>query len=346
MKTAAYFTVLSGEEGKLRCDLCPHRCILTEGKTGICLARKNIGGILRSLVYCRPVSSAIDPVEKKPLYHFYPGSNIFSTGPYGCTFKCQFCQNCDISQRIVDAPEISAAAIAKSVIGCKSIGIAYTYSEPYIWFETIMEVGSIVREQGLKNVMVTNGYMEPGPLRDLLTVVDAMNIDIKSMNPGFYRRMCKARLSPVLASCEIVKRNKCHLEITNLLIPGENDSAEDIRLLVDFVAQNLGRDTPLHFSRYFPRYQLHIPPTPRQSIEVAYEIAREKLDFVYVGNMESDEWSNTSCPSCKTTLVKRSGYGVSLHKQMKRDPVSGTALCPVCNHKTNILLSPGRSGGA
>ena len=251
MKEAAYYSAVSAEDKTLRCVLCPHHCFLTDGKTGICLARRNIGGILYSLVHLRPVSAAIDPIEKKPLYHFHPGSHIFSSGPNGCTFKCRFCQNCEISQTVLSVREIPSAAFVKSILDSGTIGIAYTYSEPFVWFETIMEIGAIVREHGLVNVMVTNGFMEQKPLADLLTLVDAMNIDIKSMNPAFYRRLCKARLEPVLAACETVKK-KCHLEITNLIIPGENDSEKEIRLLVDWIAANLGRDTPLHFSQVLP----------------------------------------------------------------------------------------------
>jgi len=338
MKQASYYTVVSGKLKKVRCDLCPHHCLLPEGRTGICLARKNVDGILRSLVYCRPVSTAIDPVEKKPLYHFFPGSYIFSSGPNGCTFKCLFCQNCEISQSFFPAKEISPAVFFESIINSGTIGIAYTYSEPFVWFETIMDVGAMVREHGLKNVMVTNGFMEQKPLSDLLTLVDAMNIDIKSMNPAFYRKMCKAKLAPVLAACETVKK-KCHLEITNLLIPGENDSVQDIRQLVDFVSANLGKNTPVHFSRYFPRYKLAVAPTPHSSLALAYEIAREKLEYVYIGNDNSGSGNNTVCPSCGEVLVRRNGYTVSVNQRLGPNPVTGTAICPSCSHQTNIRIA-------
>ncbi|HEX7511547.1 MAG TPA: radical SAM protein, partial [Chitinivibrionales bacterium] len=221
MKTASYYTPL--DSTKLRCDLCPHHCILAEGKRGICLTRRNENGVLVSLNYCRPVSTAVDPIEKKPLYHFFPGSRIFSTGPNGCTFKCLFCQNCEISQDIIPTREIPAASLAEAIIRSGTIGVAYTYSEPYIWFETIMDTAPLVKNAGLKNVMVTNGFMEPAPLAKLLSVIDAMNIDIKSIRPDFYKKLCKATLEPVLRTCETVKK-KCHLEITNLIIPQENDT--------------------------------------------------------------------------------------------------------------------------
>jgi pyruvate formate lyase activating enzyme len=335
---ADYCTVLSEESRKIRCDLCPHHCILTDGKTGICLVRRNAGGVLYSLNYCRPVSTAIDPIEKKPLFHYFPGSTIYSTGPSGCTFKCLFCQNCEISQNVVRAKEIPVRTLAEDVNASGTIGIAYTYSEPYTWFETIMDVGAIVKENGLKNVMVTNGFMEPGPLSRLLTVVDAMNIDIKSIRPGFYRRLCKARLEPVLRSCEQVKK-RCHLEITNLLIPGENDSENDIGDLVDFVAGNLGKDTPLHFSRYFPRYKMDLPSTSSASLRRAKEIAQSRLDYVYVGNIDIDEGSNTHCPSCMRLLINRQGYEVSVKAALVKDSASGTAHCPYCGFQTNIIVA-------
>jgi pyruvate formate lyase activating enzyme len=338
MKKAAYYSVVSAEDKKLRCDLCPHRCLLTDGKTGICLARRNTGGILYSLVHLRPVSAAIDPIEKKPLYHFHPGTHIFSSGPNGCTFKCRFCQNCEISQTVLSVREIAAAAFVKSILDSGTIGIAYTYSEPFVWFETIMEIGAVVHEHDLVNVMVTNGFMEQKPLSDLLSLVDAMNIDIKSMNPAFYRRLCKARLEPVLAACETVKK-KCHLEITNLLIPGENDSENDICQLVDWIAANLGRDTPLHFSRYFPRYRMDAPPTPAATLLRARELAIRKLDYVYLGNMDSQIGSDTRCPSCGTVLIRRNGYSISVNKSLRKDAAGKKASCPSCNRSTNIILA-------
>jgi len=333
MKTAAYYSVLADK--KVRCDLCPHHCLLTEGKRGICLTRQNRNGALISLNYCRPVSTAIDPIEKKPLYHFYPGTRIFSTGPNGCTLKCGFCQNCEISQEILATRETTADKLAAAVIESGTIGIAYTYSEPCIWFETIMDIGTKVKEAGLKNVMVTNGFIEPPPLKELLGLVNAMNIDIKSMNPRFYRRICKGELAPVLRTCEIVKKS-AHLEITNLLIPAENDSAEDIRALSRFIAANLGPDTPLHISRYFPRYKFRRPSTPEASLLRAWEIAREYLEFVYLGNMAAGERENTSCPSCAALLIRRSGYHIETTGTLERRK-DGTCICGGCGRELNIV---------
>jgi len=334
-KHAAYYHEKSAEA--LQCELCPHHCILIEGKRGICLTRQNIGHELISLNYLRPVSMNIDPIEKKPLYHFYPGSEIFSSGPNGCTFKCSFCQNCGISQDILPVKEIPAEDFVDAIVKSNTIGIAYTYTEPYIWFETIMEIGPVIKNRGLKNVMVTNGYMEPAPLEDLLTVVDAMNIDIKSMRPEFYSRLCKAELSPVLRTCETVKKH-CHLEITNLLIPGENDAEADIRDFVKYIAENLGVDTPVHFSRYFPRYKMTAPPTDEKTLLGALEIARGSLQYVYAGNIQSDKGSNTFCPSCRKTLVKRRGYSVETAPGLKARGSDKTASCPHCGFEVHIVM--------
>jgi pyruvate formate lyase activating enzyme len=334
MKTASYYAQLPDK--KVRCELCPHGCLLTDRKRGICLTRQNIDGALISLNYCRPVSTAIDPIEKKPLYHFHPGTDIFSTGPNGCTFKCDFCQNCDISQRILPTRELKPQAFASTIIRSKTAGVAYTYSEPYIWYETIMDIGSKVKEAGMCNVMVTNGYMNPAPLKDLLSVVDAMNVDIKSMDERFYKRLCKGSLKPVLQSCETIKKH-AHLEITNLLITGENDSEKDVAGLVDYIAGNLGADTPLHISRYFPRHKFSASPTDEISLIRAWEIASRKLDYVYLGNMYAGDKESTYCPSCKALLIERSGYRVRLAPQLQKG-ADAKAGCSACGYNVNIIM--------
>jgi len=338
MKETSYYSKL--EDKKVQCLLCPHHCIIAEGKSGICLTRINNNGILVSANYCRPVSTAIDPIEKKPLFHFYPGSVIFSTGPNGCNFKCSFCQNYEISQMVLDTREVSVRDIVTMVEDSGSIGIAYTYSEPYIWFETIMETGAKIRELGLKNVMVTNGYMEPEPLNELLKIADAMNIDIKSMNPDFYRRICKGSLDPVLRTCEQVKKAGCHLEITNLLITEENDSEKEMHTLTNYIAGNLGTDTPLHISRYFPRFKMEHPSTPMMELNRAWEIARDRLQYVYVGNVLTGNKEDTACPSCGALLIRRSDYSVRMLPELGRKEIDGTTygICASCGHLTNIRL--------
>jgi pyruvate formate lyase activating enzyme len=337
MREASFATRL--ENSVVRCELCPHHCVCTPGKRGLCLTRQNIDGRLYSLNYCRPVSSAVDPIEKKPLFHFYPGSSIFSCGPNGCTFKCVFCQNHDLVDRIVPTSEISIEAFVKMIVESGTKGIAYTYSEPSIWFETIMDVGAQVKKNGLNNVLVTNGFMEPAPLSELCSVVDAMNIDIKSMRPDFYRKLCKAELMPVLRTCETVKK-KCHLEITNLVVTGENDTVKDFEELTDFISTHLGKDTPLHISRYFPRHKAFFPATSEKTLLAAWEIARQKLDYVYIGNIELPDKANTYCPSCRTLLIKRTGFVAQPSPGLSPIAAGAPATCPECGFKTNILMEP------
>jgi pyruvate formate lyase activating enzyme len=293
----------------MRCNHCPHNCLLPEGKTGICLTRKNIDGKIVPLNLNRPVASAIDPIEKKPLFHFYPGSEVFSMGPSGCSMKCSFCQNHNISQQVHNYSEVNMPGVIQNA--AKYTSIAYTFTEPYMWFETIMHASELIKEQGLnlKQVMVTNGYTNPGPFKELLGVIDAMNIDIKSMNPQFYKTVCKAELQPVLRSCVMAKVFGCHLEISNLIIPGMNDSDEDIRNLAKFIKSNLGKDTPLHLAKYFPNYRMDIPPTPTDNVFHAQDIAREYLNHVYIGNIETD--NDTICPRCKKILIHRRGYTIT-----------------------------------
>jgi pyruvate formate lyase activating enzyme len=338
MKEAAYYTSL-GPDG-VRCELCPHHCTIREAGHGLCLTRENRGGKLIASNYCRPVSTAVDPIEKKPLFHFYPGSSIFSTGPSGCNFKCGFCQNFEISQQALGVPEISVERFMRMIEGSDSIGIAYTYTEPSIWFETIMDVGPKVRERGLKNVLVTNGYLAEPPLHDLLTFVDAMNVDIKSMNPDFYRRICKGSLAPVLKTCEIAKKAGCHLEITNLLIPGENDDPAETEELARFIAETLGTDTPLHISRYFPRFQMNHAPTPDKTLENAWNIAAKRLDYVYLGNVSSGTKEQTLCPQCGALLVSRHGYRSSVTSLLGKNPVdpNGKPECMMCGRRIDIVM--------
>ena len=341
MKEASYYTKL--ENNRVQCGLCPHRCRIPEGRHGFCITRENIGGRLIAANYCRPVSTAIDPIEKKPLFHFYPGSQIFSAGPNGCTFKCSFCQNCEISQEKLVTKEIQPEKFVQMIAQSGTIGIAYTYSEPTIWFETIMDIGLQVKRLGLKNVMVTNGYIEPSPLNDLLSIVDAMNIDIKSMSQDFYKRICKGRLPEVLRTCETVKKAGCHLEITHLLIPGENDDPKETESLADFIAAHLGKDTPLHISRYFPRYRMDHAPTSGALLERAWKIAHDRLDYVYVGNVASDDKEHTRCPQCGTLLVSRRGYDIRRTAELVSLPAKPGSPpipphCGKCNRAIPIVL--------
>jgi pyruvate formate lyase activating enzyme len=250
---------------------------------------------------------AVDPIEKKPLYHFYPGAQIFSVATYGCNLLCPFCQNWEISQQRAPSRYISPAELVKTVQDSGLKLIAYTYSEPLIWFEYLLDAGRLMHEAGIKNVLVTNGMINPEPLKELLPLVDAMNIDLKSIRPDFYRGYIKGDLPSVLATIKAA-RGHCHIELTTLLIPGRNDAEQEIEELTDFVA-GLGKNTVLHFSRFFPRHQADEPMTPMATLERAAVIAKRKLSYVYLGNVWAGaRYRDTFCPECGAVLVERSGY--------------------------------------
>ncbi len=272
------------EQGKVKCLLCPNYCLLKKGETGKCGVRKNEHGRLYSLIYGEATSIALDPIEKKPLYHFHPGESILSLGTKGCNLKCPWCQNFSISQSLnCPTEKITPKEVIARARQLDSFGIAYTYNEPFIWYEFVYDTARLARKEGLKNVLVTNGYVNQKPLEEIIGLIDAMNIDIKSMEEGFYKKYCRGSLAPVLRTTEFSK-GKCHIEITNLIIPTLNDRKENFEELVDWIAQKLGEDTPLHFSRYFPYYKMDIPPTPVKTLKKAQELARKKLRYVYLGN--------------------------------------------------------------
>lgn len=297
-------------DGRVRCLLCPHGCLVAEGHQGRCRVRENRGGVLRSLSYSRVSSANLDPIEKKPLFHFHPGSLILSLGTVGCNLSCAFCQNWAISQQLAGtrrmAPE-EALAAARSAPG--NLGIAYTYNEPFIWYEFVLETAQLVREAGLKNVLVTNGYVNEAPLRQLLPYVDAMNVDIKAMGEAFYRELCGARPEPPRHTVEIAKEAGCLVEVTNLVIPNWNDSEAALRALVDWAA-GVDPEMPVHFSRYHPDYKLAEPPTPPETLFRARDLAREKLRYVYLGNLWGGEGEDTVCPGCGKVVVAREGFRV------------------------------------
>ena len=296
-------------DGRVQCEICPHRCIIPPGQTGICLCRKNFDGLLKPINYGQVTSAALDPVEKKPLYHFHPGKQILSLGTWGCNFKCDFCQNWQISQQMAPSEQLLPEAAIEMAKRRGSFGIAYTYNEPTIWFEYVLDTGRLARKAGLKNVLVTNGYVNPEPMAALLEVVDAMNIDLKGFTDLFYQKHAKARLSPVLEAAKVAK-GRCHIETTTLLIPGENDSPEELEQLGAWIGENLGRGCPAHLSAYYPQYKLDLPATKHETLKQAREILRQHLDFVYIGNIVAGEAGNTICPQCGATVVRRSGYRV------------------------------------
>jgi pyruvate formate lyase activating enzyme len=306
-KEASYYHPLAN--GRVKCELCPHICVIAEGKRGKCMLRLCREGKLWADGYGKTISLSIDPMEKKPIYHLFPGSQILSVGGNGCNLSCDFCQNWNSSQQPCATGLVTPQQLVELAQKEGSVGVSYTYTEPLVWFEFVLDCAKLVHQAGMINVLVSNGYVNPQPLAELLPLIDAINIDLKSMDEEFYKKRCKAHLAPVLATIKtFVQAPHCLVELTNLLIPGANDSEEQIQGLVDFVAGQLSPDVPLHFSRYFPQYKAVEPSTSMDVLERAGEIARQKLKYVYIGNVQSP--SHTYCPQCGQPVVERWGYTV------------------------------------
>jgi pyruvate formate lyase activating enzyme len=296
---------------KLECLLCPHFCKLAYGKTGICGVRKNIGEKIELMTYGVLSGYSLDPIEKKPLYHFFPGHNILSIGSFGCNMKCDFCQNFHISQKVPESliPEVTIDKIINDALSIeRNVGIAFTYNEPVIWFEYVKEVAEIAKKEGLYTVMVSNGYVNSEPLIEIMEFIDAFNIDLKAFNNNFYRKLTGAELEPVKKSLKQIAKSGKHLEITTLIIPGLNDDEKEMALQSEWMAGELGRDIPFHLSRYFPTYKRDTPQTPEGSLKKLFDIASENLDYVYLGNTHSSIGQNTICRGCGTEVTIRSGY--------------------------------------
>jgi pyruvate formate lyase activating enzyme len=283
MKEALYYDKTAS--GEVHCRLCPQSCRIRPGRKGFCGVRLNEEGVLYTLNYGCVASVALDPIEKKPLYHFHPGEMILSAGTIGCNLSCLFCQNWNISREVqVPTEPMTTAGLIAHAKRLNSFGLAYTYNEPFIWYEFVLEAAQAARKVGLKNVLVTNGFVESAPLKELLPYIDAANIDLKSIRDDFYRKVCSGRVGPVLTTIETMVA-ACHVELTCLVIPTLNDSPEDISDLVDWVATHAGPDVPLHFSRYFPCYKMTHPPTPVETLQEAQRIAQKKLRHVHLGNI-------------------------------------------------------------
>jgi len=312
----------------VQCELCPKMCMIEPGQSGECRVRINIDGVLRTVVYGYPCSMHDDPIEKKPLFHFLPASQILSIATAGCNLHCLNCQNWEISQA---NPEDTPAYICppeKLVKIAKENNyqsIAYTYTEPIIYYEYTYDTSKLAREESIRNVLVTAGYINEEPWKRLLEVVDAANIDLKGITEKFYREVCSATLKPVLDALVIAKASGIHLEVTNLVIPTLNDEPKQIRQLCRWLKANLGRETPLHFSGFYPQYKMrHLPSTSLKTLEMAREIAMEEgLDFVYIGNVQSEEGENTYCPNCRKLLIERVRYII-------RQNVLKDGCCPDC----------------
>ena len=316
---------------KVQCGLCPKNCLIEPGQSGECRVRINIDGVLRTVVYGYPCSMHIDPVEKKPLFHFLPGTAILSIATAGCNLHCQNCQNWEISQANPEDipaeywPPERLVAVTKKY-NCPSL--AYTYTEPIIYYEYTYDTAKLAKSNDIKNVLVTAGYINQEPWKKLLEYVDAANIDLKGFTDDFYRQICSGTLKPVLNALVVAKASGILVEVTNLIIPTLNDKPEQIRPLVRWVKANMGSETPMHFSGFTPRYKMrNLPPTSLKTLETAREIAiSEGLHYVYIGNVASKQGQNTYCPGCKELLIERSWYTI-VQNRLKN------GCCPDCGRE-------------
>lgn len=301
---------------KVQCTICPRNCKLSEGQAGFCQIRKNINGEITLVSYGYNTGLAVDPIEKKPLYHFYPGSKVLSFGTLGCNMGCQFCQNWHISKSKQDPTKLNRTEPKKIVslakeLGCKSV--AFTYNDPVIFFEYAIDTAKLCRDAGIKTVAVTAGYINPEPRKEFFTYMDAANIDLKGFSESFYVRNCFAHLEQILDTIKYVKQQtNCWLELTTLLIEGENDTEEEITKESEWVLENLGPDVPLHFSAFHPAYKfMHKAPTKMSTLLKAYDIAKQiGLKYVYTGNVLDAATSTTYCPVCAKPVIKRTGFEI------------------------------------
>lgn len=328
MTEAAFYETQN--ENTVQCCLCAHECVIQPGRRGICKVRENQDGKLISLNYGRLIAANVDPIEKKPLYHYMPGSQAFSIAAPGCNLRCDWCQNWQISQ--ADArfdynrlPITQPEAIVRQALETGCASIAYTYTEPTVFYEFTRDTAVLAKEAGLRNIYVSNGYMSQTVITEMIAWLDAANIDLKAFSDGVYHKLTGAHLEPVLESCRALRKAGVWLEITTLLIPGVNDDETQLREMASFVAEELGPDTPWHLSRYFPQYRSTAPVTPLSSLELAEQIGREVgLHFIYPGNLHGRV--ETRCPSCGHTLISRQDYDLQ-----KFDIVNGA--CPSCQTK-------------
>lgn len=334
IKEAALYEKLE-KDRMVRCHICPRRCYIRDGAKGFCKVRESRGGVLYALNYGQLTAMSVDPIEKKPLFHFWPGSNAFSIASISCSFTCPWCQNWNISQvevGKVNAEEVSpekVVSLAKGY-GCKTI--AYTYNEPIIWFEYVLDTAKLAEKEGILSVLVTNGYATEETLKELGPHIHAANVDIKAFRPAFYTEYCKARLEDVLNAAELMVKLGWYLEATYLVIPTLNDDPEEIQRMSRWVRDKLGADTPLHLSQFFPMHKMaHLPPTPVSTIVRAREIALgEGLHYVYVGNIPGHDGENTYCSKCGELIIRRRGFDIVEWK------VKGDQTCPRCGAQIPI----------
>jgi pyruvate formate lyase activating enzyme len=310
MYPASFYRPVVGRQ--VQCQLCPHCCTILPGQFGKCNTRTNRGGRLYTQSYGVLSAISSDPIEKKPLYHFYPGSQILSIGSFGCNLKCDYCQNCEISQVDEDIFAQHPARdpediVNKALLHRDNIGLAYTYNEPTVYYEYMMECAVKLKNHGKANVMVTNGFINKEPLEALLPHMDAFNIDLKSFRDEFYRTRASGRLNPVLETISRVASSDRHLELTFLIIPGYNDEESEWKEMIRWIENECGRDTILHVSKYFPRHRLRAEPTPTETMLRFLELARESIRYVYPGNNPRIA-NHTYCPQCGSLMIERTGY--------------------------------------
>lgn len=337
-KEAMFYDKLGND--KVKCNLCPNDCIISNNKIGFCGVRKNINGTLYTLIYGKISSAAIDPIEKKPLYNFYPNSDVFSVGTIGCNMRCSHCQNWQIAHTDTDSSskymyELSPKKLISSALEKKCRGLAFTYNEPTIWFEYTLDCVKLAKNNGLYTVYVTSGWIHQEPLNMIAPFIDAYSLDIKGFSDKFYKEIAKKdTFKPVLETAINVKKRGIHLEIITNIIPGYNDDYDQINNLVTWIAKELGKDTPMHFTAFHPAYKLtNLSRTPVSTLESAWKIGLDAgLEYVYMGNVYSDIGSTTFCPNCKTELIKRSGFGLTQN-------IIIDGKCPKCKHKLKSYIN-------
>lgn len=314
----------------VKCLVCPRNCVIKPDQVGFCRTRENKKGKLYTLIYAEVTSMAVDPIEKKPLFHFWPGSLAFSISTVGCSFTCPWCQNWQISQASpgkIFSEQADPEEVIKLTKRYKCRSIAYTYNEPIIWFEYVLDTARLAKKENLFNLLVTNGFISLEALEVIAPFIDAVNVDIKGFTEEFYRKYCGATLKEVLDATEAMVKKGIHVELTNLIVPGINDAPEETKQLCRWVITKLGPDTPLHFSQFYPMYKMsHVQPTPISTLVRTREIAlNEGLNYIYIGNVPGEKGENTYCPKCKTLLVER--YGVQLTNWNLTEEMQ----CPKCN---------------
>ncbi|MEW6375240.1 MAG: AmmeMemoRadiSam system radical SAM enzyme [Thermodesulfobacteriota bacterium] len=324
-------------QNRVRCYLCFRGCEIPDGRRGFCRNRENAKGTLYSLVYAKPAALQIDPIEKEPSFHMIPGSKIFCTATASCNFRCKFCQNWHLSQRspedipymVLKPDEVVQRAIQR---GCETV--SFTYSEPTVFYEYMFDIVRIAKQKGLKTLYHTNGSVNTDPLVALLKFMDAVTVDLKAFTEKFYREVSSSELEPVLHTLRTIKSYGRHLEIVNLMIPTLNDDSKDVREMCLWIKNHLGKDTPIHFNRFFPQYKLtHLPPTPVETLEKAHKIAKEEgLEYVYIGNVPGHEMNSTFCPRCKKRIIYRTHFLVSA-KEIK------DGKCKFCGYPVKGIWS-------